>query len=114
VIVNATNGDDVVLVTGDVTGVAIQGLAAQVNITGGEAANDRLTVSARAGDDVVEASGLAAGAVQLTENGNDGDDVLIGGAGNDVLAGGAGDDVLIGGPGVDSLDGGPGSNILIA
>ena len=62
------------------------GLAAQVNITGAEAANDRLTVNALAGDDVVEASGLAAGAIQLTADGGDGDDVLIGGAGNDTLA----------------------------
>ena len=85
----------------------------RVNITGAEAANDRLTVNALAGDDVVEASGLAAGAIQLTADGGDGDDVLIGGAGNDVLAGGAGDDVLIGGPGLDILDGGPGDNIVI-
>ena len=55
---------------------------------------------------MVEASGLAAGAIQLTADGGDGDDVLIGGDGNDVLLGGAGDDVLVGGPGIDILDGG--------
>ena len=70
-----------------------------MNITGAEAANDRLTVNALAGDDVVEASGLAAGAIQLTADGGDGDDILIGGAGNDTLLGGDGDDVLIGGAG---------------
>ena len=100
-------------VAGDASGVAVLGLAAQVNITGAEAANDRLTVNALAGDDVVDASGLAAGAIQLTADGGDGDDVLIGGAGNDTLLGGAGDDVLIGGPGSDVLDGGTGDNILI-
>ena len=105
-IVNGTNGDDVVLAVGDASGDAVLGLAAQVNITGAEAANDRLTVNALAGDDVVEASGLAAGAIQLTADGGDGNDVLIGGDGNDVLLGGAGDDVLIGGPGIDVLDGG--------
>ena len=89
------------------------GLAAQVNITGAEAANDRLTINTLGGDDVVDASGLSAGAIPLTANGGDGDDVLIGGAGNDTLNGGAGDDVLIGGPGQDVLDGGPGDNILI-
>ena len=89
------------------------GLAAQVNITGAEAANDRLTVNALGGDDVVDASGLSAGAIALTADGGDGDDVLIGGDGNDTLLGGAGDDVLIGGPGQDILDGGPGDNILI-
>ena len=62
---------------------------------------------------MVEASGLAAGAIQLTADGGDGDDVLLGGAGNDVLLGGAGDDVLIGGPGNDIIDGGPGDNIEI-
>ena len=62
---------------------------------------------------MVEASGLAAGAIQLTADGGDGDDVLIGGDGNDMLLGGAGDDVLIGGPGIDILDGGPGDNIEI-
>ena len=72
----------------------VLGLAAQVNITGAEAANDRLTVNALAGDDVIDASGLSAGAIGLTANGGDGDDVLIGGAGNDTLTGGAGDDVL--------------------
>ena len=113
VIVEGTNGDDVILVSGDASGVATIGLAAQVNITGAEAANDRLTVNAQIGDDVVEASGLAAGAIQLTANGEEGDDVLVGGAGNDTLAGGAGDDVLIGGLGLDILDGGPGDNIVI-
>ena len=65
---------------------------------------------------MVEASGLAAGAIQLTADGGDGDDVLIGGDGNDVLLGGAGDDVLVGGRGIDVLDGGrtgDGKNALL-
>jgi Ca2+-binding RTX toxin-like protein len=93
--------------------VAVIGLAAQVNITGAEAANDRLTVNALAGDDVVDASGVAAGSTQLTLDGGAGDDVLIGGDGNDVLLGGPGDDVLIGGPGIDTIDGGDGDNVII-
>jgi Ca2+-binding RTX toxin-like protein len=113
VIVNGTAGDDVITVAGDASGVAVLGPSAVVNITGAEAANDRLTVNALTGDDVVEASSVSAGAIGLTEDGGDGDDVLIGGAGDDVLIGGAGDDVLIGGPGLDNLDGGPGNNILI-
>ena len=84
-----------------------------MNVTGAEAANDRLTVNALGGDDVVDASGVAAGAIQLTLDGGDGDDILIGGDGNDVLLGGAGDDVLIGGPGNDTLDGGAGDNVVI-
>jgi Ca2+-binding RTX toxin-like protein len=111
--VNGTSGDDVAIVVGDANGVSVLGLAAQVNITGAEAANDRLTVTALAGDDVVEASSLSAAAIQLTADGGDGDDVLIGGSGNDVLLGGAGDDVLLGGPGIDVLDGGDGDDIEI-
>jgi Ca2+-binding RTX toxin-like protein len=113
VVVAGTNGDDVALLTGDASGTSVVGLAARVDITGAEAANDRLTVNALAGDDVVEGSGLAVGAIQLTADGGDDDDVIVGGEGNDVLLGGAGDDVLLGGGGVDVLDGGPGDNVVI-
>ena len=84
-----------------------------MNITATEAANDRLTVKALAGDDVIEASGLQAGAIQLTADGGEGNDVLIGGAGNDTLLGGPGDDVLLGGGGTDVIDGGDGDDIEI-
>jgi Ca2+-binding RTX toxin-like protein len=113
VLVNATNGDDVVSVTGGGTDIRVAGLSALVSVSGGIAGSDRLTVDALAGDDVVDASGVAAGAMLLTLDGDDGDDVLLGGAGDDTLLGRAGDDVLIGGPGSDTLDGGPGSNIVI-
>jgi Ca2+-binding RTX toxin-like protein len=113
VILNATNGDDVILLTGDAAGTSVLGLAAQVNITGAEPANDRVSVNALGGADVVEASGLAAGAIALTANGGAGDDVLIGGDNNDVLFGGDADDVLLGGPGIDVLDGGSGDNVVI-
>ena len=113
VIVNGTNGDDVLVVVGDQSRVSLLGLAARVNIAGAEAANDRLTVNALAGDDVEDASGVAAGAIQLTLSGGDGDDVLLGGDGNDTLLGGPDDDVLIGGPGNDILDGGTGDNVVI-
>jgi Ca2+-binding RTX toxin-like protein len=79
----------------------------------GASANDRLTVHGLGGDDVIDASGVAAGSILLTLDGGEGDDVLIGGAGDDVLLGGAGDDVLLGGPGTDTLDGGPGDNVVL-
>jgi Ca2+-binding RTX toxin-like protein len=113
VVVEGTNGSDVVSVEGSNGSARVTGVAAAVSITGVEPANDTLTVNSLDGDDVVEASALAANAIMFTADGGNGDDVLVGGAGNDVLAGGAGDDVLIGGPGLDSLDGGPGNNILI-
>ena len=89
------------------------GLPARVNVTGAEAANDRLTINALGGDDVVEGAGLSVGAIQLTADGGDGSDILIGGDGNDVLIGGTGDDVLIGGPGIDILDAGDGDDVEI-
>ena len=113
VVVNATNGDDVVTVTGAGPNAQVAGLAARVSVSGASAGNDRLTVNGLAGDDVIDASGVAAGSILLTLDGGDGDDVLIGGAGDDTLLGGAGDDVLLGGPGNDTLDGGPGDNVVI-
>jgi Ca2+-binding RTX toxin-like protein len=113
VIVQGTTGDDVAVVVGSGTGATVFGLPALVEIEHAEAANDRLTVNALAGDDVIEASGLAAGAILLTGDGGGDDDILIGGAGPDTLLGGAGDDVLLGGPGLDVLDGGPGDNVVI-
>jgi Ca2+-binding RTX toxin-like protein len=82
-------------------------------LSGAIAGSDRLTVNALAGDDVVDASGLAADSALLTLDGGDGNDVLIGGDGNDLLLGGPGDDVLIGGPGNDTIDGGDGDDIII-
>ena len=113
VIVNGTDGDDVLIVNGNTDGTTLFGLATMVNIIGAEAANDRLIVSAGAGADAVEASGLAVGAIQLTADGGEGDDILVGGDASDTLLGGAGDDVLIGGGGNDILDGGPGDNVVI-
>ena len=113
VIVEGTNGADVVSADGSNGSARVAGLAAFVSITNAEPAIDTLAIDALDGDDVVEATALAANAILFTADGGNGDDILIGSAGNDVLAGGAGDDVLIGGPGLDSLDGGPGNNILI-
>jgi Ca2+-binding RTX toxin-like protein len=113
VIVNATNGDDVVTASSAAGNVTVNGLAATVGVAHAQVADDTLAINALAGDDVVEASGLTADAIRFSADGGDGDDVLIGGAGADSLLGGAGDDVLLGGPGIDSLDGGPGDNIVI-
>jgi Ca2+-binding RTX toxin-like protein len=113
VIVNATNGADVIAASGSAGSASVNGLSAAIRIAHAEAAQDTLAVNALVGDDVVEASGLAADAIRLQASGGDGADVLIGGSGPDTLRGEAGDDVLLGGPGVDVLDGGPGSNVVI-
>jgi Ca2+-binding RTX toxin-like protein len=111
VIINGTNGDDVILVAGEGNSLSILGLSTIVNITGFEAGIDRLVINGLDGDDVIEGSGLAISG--LNSDGGSGNDVLIGGAGNNVLLGGAGDDVLIGGGGTDVLDGGLGDDIEI-
>jgi Ca2+-binding RTX toxin-like protein len=111
VIVNGTAGDDSIFVVGS-TFTQVFGLAASISITGTDPAFDQLEVRGLAGDDDINAGGLASDAMLYTADGGDGNDVLIGGAGNDILLGGNGDDVLVGGPGDDKLDGGPGTNLL--
>jgi Ca2+-binding RTX toxin-like protein len=113
VIINGTNGEDVITetLTGGV--LSVTGLAAQVAVDGFEPTLDTVRVQGVGGDDVIDASAVAAGGPLLVLDGGAGDDVLVGGAGNDTLLGGDNDDVLIGNGGVDSLDGGLGNNILI-
>lgn len=113
VIANATNGDDVAIVTGSGTNASVLGLAVRTDISNAVAGADRLTVNALAGDDVIDASSVAANAILLTLTGGAGDDILIGGAGNDTLLGNEGDDVLLGGTGQDVLDAGAGDNVVI-
>ncbi len=115
VIVNTTNGADVVVAqgTGGALTADINAQSLLLTVAGANPANDRLVVNTLAGDDVVEASGLAADTAPITMDLGDGDDVGIGGAGNDTILGGNGDDVLLGGDGIDILDGGAGDNILI-
>ena len=70
--VNGTNGADVIAVTGDAGGVSVFGLQATVNVFFPEVANDRLTINALDGDDVINASSLEADGIQLTLNGGRG------------------------------------------
>ena len=84
------------LVVGDGGSVSVFGLAAQINITGFEA-NDRIVINALAGDDVIEASGLGAGASSSPPTAATATTSWSAATGNDILIGGAGDDVLIGG-----------------
>ncbi|NJM44953.1 MAG: calcium-binding protein [Alkalinema sp. RU_4_3] len=102
VIINGTNGDDVIQVANATNGVDILGLFATVAISGADP-TDTLVVSGLAGDDVLVATTLLPNKISVVFQGDAGDDVLNGGEGNDVLDGGAGDDVLVGGPGQDIL-----------
>ena len=110
VVINATDGDDVIIVTNNNGVVTVSGLASTTTISGFDA-DDRIVINGLGGDDVIEASGL--NGMLLTANGGVGDDILIGSHGNDTLNGDAGDDVLIGNGGIDVLNGGPGSNVVL-
>ncbi len=69
VVVNGTNGNDAIDVSGDAGEIKVSGLAATVRISDSEAANDRLEVNTLAGSDTVGSGALAAGAIQLFVNG---------------------------------------------
>jgi Ca2+-binding RTX toxin-like protein len=109
VVINGTNGNDVITIVNNNGVITVSGLATTVTISNAEAANDRIVINGLGGDDVIEASGLTG--MQLTADGGDGADILIGSPGDDTLIGGAGDDVLIGGGGQDVLIGGAGNNV---
>ena len=69
VIVNDTDGNDTINVSGDAAGVNVAGLAATVRVLHAEIANDRLDINTRVGTDTVNPGGLAAGLIQLFVNG---------------------------------------------
>src|SRR5262249_11447810 len=60
--------------------------------------------------DVIDASSLAAGAIQLTMNGGLGNDVFLGSAGGDLINGGDGNDVALMGAGDDVFVWNPGDD----
>jgi len=107
VVVEGTAGNDVVHVTDAATGAVVSGLAAEVTVSGAEAASDQLTIDLQLGADVLDASGLTGG-ILLAVNGGDGDDLLIGGSGDDVFRGGRGNDVALMGAGDDTFIWNPG------
>ncbi len=69
-----------------------------------------MTLNGLGGDDVINASSLKAGAVQLTMNGGLGNDLFVGSEGNDLVNGGDGDDVALMGAGDDTFVWNPGDD----
>jgi Ca2+-binding RTX toxin-like protein len=69
VVVNGTDGDDTINVSGDTAGVKVSGLAATVGVSHSEARNDQLEINTLNGNDNVNSAGLAAGVIQLFVNG---------------------------------------------
>lgn len=113
VFVEGTTGNDTIDISGNATAVTVSGLATPVTISGAEVANDRLTILALGGNDVVDAQGMHADAIPVTLDGGPGHDTIFGGDGDDMILGGEGNDALNGGPGNDILDGGPGDDVEI-
>jgi Ca2+-binding RTX toxin-like protein len=108
VIVNGTATADNILVAGDNGNVRIGGLAARVNIFGSDPSVDTLTINGLAGADVIDASALQAGIINLTLNGGADADLLIGSQGDDLIIGGTGSDVALMGDGNDTFVWNPG------
>ena len=69
VVVNATNGNDAIDVSGDSATVKVSGLAATTRILHSEVGKDRLDVNTLAGMDTVGSVGLAAGTIQFFVDG---------------------------------------------
>ena len=123
VIVNGSAGVDQIKVVSSGAAVSINGLAAQVTVNGA-GVTDSLIVNGGLGADNIDASLLVAGKVNLTINGGDGDDHIVGSAGNDFVIGGrgndtaqlgAGDDTFVWNPGdgSDTVEGQGGNDTLI-
>ena len=78
----------------------VLGLPAQVT-TDGAGVEDQLRVRLGRGDDKLS-SGVRAGTIDLTADGQDGDDHLLGGDADETFVGGPGNDVVQGGRGADT------------
>jgi Ca2+-binding RTX toxin-like protein len=112
VIVNGTNGNDIIDVVGAGTSVSVLGLTTRVNVTNSEGANDTLTISALGGNDGVTATTLPAGVTRLNVDGGAGDDTSLGSQGADTLLGGDGNDFFFGDNGNDTAFMGAGDDVF--
>jgi Ca2+-binding RTX toxin-like protein len=112
VIVNGTNGADIVDVVGAGTSVSVLGLAARTNVTNSEGADDSLVIKGLGGDDGITATTLPAGVVKLTIDGGTGDDTILGSQGADTLLGGDGNDFVFGDNGNDLAMLGAGDDVF--
>lgn len=122
VTIKATAGDDNVTVATSGGKIVATGLAAQASIANA-GKTDHLLIDGGEGEDVIDASLLAAGKIAFTMNGGLDADTLKGGAGNDTVNGGAGDDTAHLGAGddlfvwnfadgKDTVEGGAGTDTL--
>jgi Ca2+-binding RTX toxin-like protein len=109
VVRNGGGGNDVMNVALISGAVSLTGPSAAVTIRNADAI-DILEINGLAGNDTVNASKLSANVMELTINGDEGNDRITGSRGNDGLDGGDGNDVVAGGRGNDSVDLGTGND----
>lgn len=111
ILLNGTNGRDLIEVTGTASEMAVSGLAGnRLDLTLDANEFDLVQVNALGFDDEMFAT-LPVGTPQLQLDGGAGDDFLAGGDDDDRLFGGEGNDILDGGLGFDTLDGGLGFDV---
>jgi Ca2+-binding RTX toxin-like protein len=91
--------------------VSITGPSAAVTIRNADK-DDILELNGLGRNDTINASKLPAGVIQLSLNGDAGNDTITGSAGNDELDGGDGNDVVAGGRGNDTVDLGAGNDLF--
>jgi Ca2+-binding RTX toxin-like protein len=106
--VTGTNGNDLVNIVPNAGAADVVGLAASVKIDHPQPADDRLTINALGGDDVVVGNPGLAALIQLVVNGGTDEDVLIGGDGRDRLVGQQQNDLMVGAAGDDTMVWNPG------
>jgi Ca2+-binding RTX toxin-like protein len=113
VILDASKHNDVVDISGVLGDVNVSGLSAAVKITGADLEQDLLTVNGLNGDDTIDATNLAVGAMKLLLDGGKGDDRLIGGGEDDTFIGGKGNDFVDGRKGDDTAFLGDGKDAFL-
>ena len=112
-IVNGTNGDDIVDVVGAGSSVSVLGLAARSTSPQSEGANDSPGRSMRlGGNDSITATTLPAGVIKLTIDGGAGNDTMLGSQGADIVLGGDGNDFVFGDNGNDTAFLGAGDDVF--
>jgi Ca2+-binding RTX toxin-like protein len=112
VTINGTAGNEAISIRTVNGFIGILGSPAPVAIFHAEG-TDKLVVNGNAGNDLINAAELAAGAITLTIDGGAGDDTIVGGQGADNLLGGDGNDIVIGGRGNDVALLGAGNDVFV-